>query len=455
LPERLSAALFVAAGPGEWRAALVEDGTAVELFVERGEAAALGSIHLGRVRRLVPALGAVHVDIGDARPAFLPQSEILPRGMRLDEGARAIVQIRREAQGGKAARATTAVRLRGRFIELVIGRPGLFGADRLPADQRARLSDALSRGETGASGCAILAPGPIAALIAEAARLGEGWQAIRARAAQREPPCRLDPPAGLAAALAARLPLPPRIAVDDPAVLPEIRAAFPEAEAGHDPEAFWPIDLDAEFARALAPSLALGAGVLHIAATEAAVLIDVDSGTPETGAPARTALAANLAAAREIARQLRLRNLGGGIIVDFVGLEGSGARARLRAALAAALATDPAGPQILGWTRLGHLELVRPRRGRPLAEALLEPRPGGALVKTAVSVAHEALRALAREERAQPGRRWRLIVAGEVAAALAGAAAGARAELERRLARPIAITAEPGCARERFEVLPI
>src|SRR5437870_446337 len=80
-------------------------------------------------------------------------------------------------------------------------------------------------------------------------------------------------------------------------------------------------------------------------------------------------------------------------------------------------------PRILGWTRLGHLELVRPRRGRPLAGVLLEPRSSGALVKTAVTVAHEALRGLRREARAQPGRQWRLIVARDVAAALAGAAA--------------------------------
>jgi ribonuclease G len=452
-------ALFITAGPGEWRAALVEGGEAVALFVERGEGAAAGSLHLGRVRRLVSALGAAHVDIGGERPAFLPQSEIVPRGVRLDEGARVLVQVRREAQGGKAARVTTALRLRGRTVELVLGRAGLVAADKLPVEDTERLREALASGE-GNLGLAILAPGPIDALLAEAARLRERWHDIRARAARLEPPCRLDPPQSLAAALAARLPQPPsRIAVDDPAALPEIRAAFPGAEAAHGPPDRWPIDLDAAFERALAPSLPLTAGRLHIETTQAAVLIDVDSGTPETGsqtgAPGRTALAVNLAAAREIARQLRLRNLGGGIVVDFVGLEGAGARARVRAALAAALAADPAGPQILGWTRLGHLELVRPRRGQPLAESLLEPCPGGMVIKTALSVAHEALRALVREERARPGRCWRLLVAPEVAAALAGPAATALCALERRLGRPIAIAAEAERARARFEIVPM
>ncbi|HJU16227.1 MAG TPA: hypothetical protein VJ770_07130, partial [Stellaceae bacterium] len=78
--------LLIAAGPGEWRAAWVEGEAAVELFVERGERETAGSIHLGRVRRLAPALGAAAVDLGGERPAFLPQSEILPRGAKLAEG---------------------------------------------------------------------------------------------------------------------------------------------------------------------------------------------------------------------------------------------------------------------------------------------------------------------------------------------------------------------------------
>jgi Ribonuclease G/E len=197
-----------------------------------------------------------------------------------------------------------------------------------------------------------------------------------------------------------------------------------------------------------------GGGRAHFEATHAGVMIDIDSGTPETGSPEQTGLVTNLAAATVVARQIRLRNLGGGIVVDFIGLESRAARERVWAALAEALASDPAGPRVLGWTRLGHLELVRPRRGRPLPEALLERRPGGLFVKTAVTVAHEALRALRREARAQPGRQWRLVVAPEVAAALSGAAADAMREAEQRFAQKIAIEAEPGCDRERFEILP-
>src|SRR5439155_11244325 len=120
------------------------------------------------------------------------------------------------------------------------------------------------------------------------------------------------------------------------------------------------------FDQALSERIALhGGGSIHIEATRAAVLIDVDTGTADGGSPERAGLAVNLAAAAAIARQIRLRNLGGGIVIDFVGLDRRASRERVRAAFTAALAPDPRAPQVLGWTRLGHLELVRPRRGRP------------------------------------------------------------------------------------------
>ncbi len=475
--------LLIAAGPGEWRAALLENGLPVELFFERGDRSEAGSIHLGRVRRLVPSLGAALVDIDGARPAFLPNGEVLPRGRRLDEGERLIVQIRREAQGGKPARLTTSVVLRGRFVELRVGRPGIVGAEKLSTDERARLLGTLthpaptltlprergregegagtplsrSAGEGGAAGLRIREPAPVDALVAEAADLLRRWRDILDRASRLVPPARLDPPLSFAAMLAAALPAAPdRILTDDPAVVPHIRAAFSAVSVQHSPEAEWPIDLDEVFDQALSETVALaGSGSIHIETTRAAVLIDVDSGTPETGSPETTSLTVDLAAADAIARQIRLRNLGGGIVVDFVGLEDRRMRERVRDTLVAALASDPSRPQILGWTRLGHLELVRPRRGRPLAEVLLELRAGGSLVKTAITVAHEAVRALRCEARAQPGRKWRLTVAPDVAAAFAGAASNALRALEEQFGREIVVATNSTLDRERFQIAPV
>jgi ribonuclease G len=461
----LARELLISAGPGEWRAALLEKGVPVELYVERGDRSEAGSIHLGRVMRLLPALGAALVDIGGDRPAFLPQSEVLPRGKRLNEGERVIAQIRREAQAGKAARVTMAAALRGRLVELIVGRTGSAAGAALLSQLaptltlprlRGRESDTLPRDHGGGSGWGLrfFGPAPADALAAEAAALAQRWSDILGRTSGLEPPTRLDPVASLATALARSLPgKPDEILVDDPAAIPDIRAAFSDGAVSHLPEAEWPIDLDAVFDEALSATLVLpGGGSVHFEATRAGMLIDVDTGTPETGSPERTGLMANLAAAATIARQIRLRNLGGGIVVDFVGMDSRSVREKLRAALAEALAPDPAGPQLLGWTRLGHFELVRPRRSRPLAEALLEPRSGGALVKTAVTVSHEALRALRRAARAQPGRQWRLTVAPEVGAALAGATVDAVRQAEQRFARGIAIEADPGCERERFQI---
>jgi ribonuclease G len=454
--------LLIAAAPGDWRAALLENGVPVELYVERGDRSEAASIHLGQVRRLVPMLGAALVDIGGDRPAFLPASEVLPRGRRLDEGERVIVQVRREAQGGKAVRLTTGVALRGGHLELRVGRPGLVGGDMLSPDERAQLMDAPSltlprlRGREG-WGWRLGEPAPVDVLVSEAAELLQHWRDILDRASQREPPARLDPPLSFAAALASVMrAAPDSILTDDPAVIPEIRRIFSAISVQHEPEAEWPIDLDEIFDQALSGTVALrGGGAIHIEATRAAVLIDVDSGTPAGGSPEGNRLAVNLAAADVIARHIRLRNLGGGIVVDFAGLEDRSMRSRVRDRFVEALAPDPARPQILGWTRLGHFELVRPRRGRPLAEALLEPRPGGCLVKTLTAAAYDALRALRREARAQPGRRWRLTVAPDVASALVGARSDALRALEERFGREINVVADSALERERFQIDPL
>jgi ribonuclease G len=428
--------LLISVGPGEWRAALLEAGVPVELYVERGDHNEVGSLHLGRVVRLLPALGAALVDIGDDRPAFLPEREVILPGKRLHEGERVVVQIRREAQGGKPARVTMKVpptlalpRSRGREREgaaLPLSRIAGEGAER-------------SEGGDG---------------VAQAEASAGRWRDILERASRLEPPARLDPAASFGGVLARSVPGDPEaILVDDPAAILEIRAAFPGSAVAHISETEWPTDLDTVFDEALSETLTLPrGGSVHFEATRAGMMIDVDTGTPETGSPERTELTTNLVAAGSIARQIRLRNSGGGIVVDFVGLDSRSSREKVRAAFAEALAPDPANPQLLGWTRLGRFELVRPRRGRPLAEALLEPRPGGALVKTAVTVAHEALRALRRAARAQPGRQWRLTVAPDVAAALAGPAADAVRQAEQRFARAVAIEADRSHDRERFQI---
>jgi len=386
--------LLIAAAPGEWRAAWVEDGDAVELYVDRGDTKPPGSVHLGRIARVAAALDAALVDIGDERPGFLPLRDV-PVGAKAEEGARIVVEVRREAWADKAPRLTAKI-------------------------------------------------------------AGREWVEM---AAGREPPAQLYPAPGLAPALALRLPRRPgRVVADDAAIpgaipgaiLGELRAAFPEAEIAIAASAAWPIDLDATFDAALSPSLALDTGgTVHIEETQAATLIDVDSGTPVRGSSARAALAANRAAALAIARELRRRNIGGAVVIDFVGLARRDHREAVRRTLETALAGDPATPQALGWTRLGHFELLRPRRGRSLADAMLMP---AGRERSPTALAHAALRQLAREARANPAANWRLTVAPAVGAALNGPAAAALRALETRLGRRIAIDVETG--RDDFDIRP-
>jgi ribonuclease G len=125
----------------------------------------------------------------------------------------------------------------------------------------------------------------------------------------------------------------------------------------------------------------------------------------------------------------------------------------VRQEVAAALADDPAAPQLLGWTRLGHLEIVRPRRFRSLSEAMLGPSRQG---KNATTLAFEALRRLAAETRANPAADWRLAAVPAVAAALRGPAATALAAFETRLGRRIEIVTlaggEPGREPPPFDI---
>ncbi|MBV9829854.1 MAG: ribonuclease E/G [Alphaproteobacteria bacterium] len=375
--------LLIAAGPGEWRAAWLEEGIAAELYVERGLSSPAGSILLGRVVRLALSLDAALIDIGEERLGFLP----VRASERPEEGARIVVQIRREAQNGKGAYLTPH------------------------RDGPARMS----------------------------------------QPADPQPPIRLAPAPGFAAALAARLPATPeRILASDAAILAGTRRAFPDAELLHAPPETWPLDIDTLFDAALSSTAAFsGGGTMHVEQTRAGAMIDIDTGTPENGSAARTMRAANLAAVAAIGRQLRLRQIGGAVVVDFAAAEGKGLRDQISTAMRDTLAGDPAKPQVLGWTRLGHFEIVRPRRARPLADIMLDPETRA---ETDLTLAFKALRALYREARAQPAANWRLTVGSGIAAALRGPAASALVALEARLGRSISLETRPAAALAPFDI---
>jgi ribonuclease G len=232
------------------------------------------------------------------------------------------------------------------------------------------------------------------------------------------------------------------IVTDDAAVLAEVKRHFAGPARLHaDPTPLFEAEgIASAIEAALAPRVALpGGGAITIEPTSAAILIDVDGGRAG-------ALAANLAAARAVARQIRLGDLSGPIVIDFVGMKRREHRARVAAALKDALGAEA---DYLGWTRLGHFELVLPRRRPSLTETLFD----AAGQKKPLTVALEALRRLQRESRTAPGRRFALQVHPEVAACFDGAARGARRDLEERLGYGMRIAAEPR-ARDSFAIVP-
>lgn len=212
--------------------------------------------------------------------------------------------------------------------------------------------------------------------------------------------------------------------------LERLRAAFPGAPVveGHD-------EVDEVLEAVLSPVAALpGGGRLVIEATAALAAIDVDSG------PMRPA-DANRAAVAEIARQLRLRNIGGQVVVDFVSGRDRKPLHRLADELKAAVAADPVPTHVFGVSPLGLVELTRERRGPSLAELLCRR----ALGPTSETLALMALRRLLAEALARPAARLGIRAAPAVAAALARLPE-ARAEAERLLGRPLAIREEAGRA---------
>jgi Ribonuclease G/E len=195
--------------------------------------------------------------------------------------------------------------------------------------------------------------------------------------------------------------------------------------------------LEAEVAALAEPVADLPGGLrLSVYPTPALTALDLDLGAASGGRGGKgaTHLAANRAALPEVARQIRLRNLGGAILLDLAGLAPR-QRAKLGPDLEAALAADPVRPRLLGFTALGLAEIVRPRIHPPLHDLLAGPR----------AAALAALRALAAEIVANPARAPVLAAAPAVVAALQDDGT-ARADLARRAGRPLVLRTDPALA---------
>ncbi|HLT00882.1 MAG TPA: ribonuclease E/G, partial [Geminicoccaceae bacterium] len=343
----------------------------------------------------------------------------------VSEGQAVLVQVRQEAAAGKAARVTGDIALVGAYLVLRPRRRGISLSARLQrtpaaAEQRAR-AVALFPDDGGITLRRAAALASDAELLAELARLRETWAEIEAAARGARPPARLygvdDPLHRLLLEHVA--PDLERIVVGDQASLVRARNWLLEWQPGLAPrlecvaDPFEATGAAEQLEEALQPTVPLpGGGSLIIEPTAAFTAIDVNAG-------GRQALEANLAAAREIARQLRLRRIGGTVVIDFIDLPSRPLRARVMSALRDAVADDPAPVQVFWMSRFGLVELSRKRAGPSLAEMLGRPCPVCAGAGTLPALrwrAEQLLRQLAN----LPPRGARVLVAPDLHDYLSG-----------------------------------
>ncbi len=422
--------LVVERNPGETRIAVREDGRTVEVHFDRaGAASRVGAVHLARAVRVEPGLGAF-LDIGGRVPAFLPEGR-----EKVVEGSTLLVQVSKDEVAGKGPEVTRAVLLDGGALALTPTQPGIAVSRKLTESARKRLRTQVQ----AIAGTAEPSPGVLVRSSARGAtdlggiwrELQEEWRRIEARLGAT-PPALLRPPPDPVALMLSRF-RPSRVIAGDAATAARLRG-LAAMDVEKVDRAFEVLGIEDELGRALAKEIEIPGGRLLVEEGETLTAIDVN------GAGDRVGLC--LAAVQEIGRLIRLRNLGGTLVVDFPFIDGKPDRDRIDAAMKAAVEADPHAVECLGWTRAGLYEMTRPRSGPSLAAQLVET-PSSRL--TIESAAFAALRALARAE----GGRLRLIASPEIIGWLEGAGTAALAEA----GRAVALVAEPGYSRSQFEVV--
>lgn len=359
----------------------------IDLAVDRADGdLRSGAVVRGRVVGHLPGGEAAFVDVGGRLPALLPVADVRPRRTPV-AGERLILQVKAEAQGPKGATVTMDAALPGRFLVHVPHAPGVVVSRRIgqgPARGRlvARLRTLLGDLGLPASGWVArqgAAEAPDALLAAEAEHLALRWRDLAA--ADGPAPTLLDPGPSAPQRLLTELGGRPvgAIRVADAAVLaslrdwcgeaaPDLAAALVVEPAGARP--FESADVEDEIEDLLERRVPLpGGGGLVFDRTEALWVVDVNGGE-RAGA-----LAVDLEAAAEVARQVRLRNLGGVIVIDFVTPDRAADGERVVQALAGAVADDPVATHVYGMSRLGLVEMTRARRGPPLIDVLKPPAP--------------------------------------------------------------------------------
>jgi ribonuclease G len=481
--------------PQETRVAVMASGVVQELHVERAATRGLvGNIYMGRVVRVLPGMQSAFVEIGLERAAFLHVADIWeerqngpangdppragatrPIERILAEGQPLMVQAIKDPIGTKGARLSTQISIAGRLL-VHLPQDSHIGVSQRIEDEagrkvlRERLQQLLPPDESGGYIIRTMAETATEAELAnDVAYLRRLWGYIRERSQTSHAPSLLHQDLSLAQRV-----LRDFVNEDTGRVLIDSRETFtrlqafavdyvpkvaPKLEhyAGERP-LFDFHNVEDEIERALARRVDLkSGGYLIVDQTEAMTTIDVNTGG-FVGVRnfEDTIFKTNLEAAQVIARQLRLRNLGGIIILDFIDMTNGDHRAAVLAEFQKFLARDRTKMTLNGFTQLGLVEMTRKRTRESLEHVLCEPCAtcqGRGTVKTARTVCYEILREILREARQFNAREFRILAAQSVIDLFLEEESQSLAMLGDFIGKPVSMQVETSYPQEQFDII--
>ena len=489
----MSAEILINSGLGETRIAVVEDGVLREVTIERPHRRSIvGAIFLGRVASVVPSMNAAFVEIGLERAGFLGAYEARPPtqasgrsrdappiGDSVHEGESVLVQAVKDPLSDKGARMSRQLSLAGRYLVYAPYGDGVAISRRISEEEaRDRLSELVGEAAIaeGAEGGFIVRTAAADAsseeLAADIRELGEVWAEICEARDNADPPtCLFNDLGPVERSLRDYVqPGTARILIDDAGALNAARSyckrhlpAFTDLLEHHkDGNLFDLFSVEDDIAAAREPRVELpSGGHIVIEATEALTAVDVNSGRA-TGPDnhGETIRLTNVEAAREVARQVRLRNIGGLIVVDFIHMSDPAKGAEVLDELRRCAAADRAPMQIGEFSQFGLVEITRKRTRDALPTLLSEncaACEGAGRMATTETVAYEILRQAEKEARAGSAagdgdRLVQIYAAPEVSELLNGDAGELVDALEDRLGCGIEVSPDSSLAREQYEI---
>ena len=491
----MSIEILVNVAPRETRAALLENGVVQELHIERTSRRGLVSnLYKGRVSRVLPGMQAAFVEIGLERTAFLHAADIVRSSSEdtltngaaslppvedirrlVNSGDDILVQVIKDPIGTKGARLTTFIALPSRYLVYMPRGESIGVSARIEDEaERARLKsllgELLSAGAGGGYIVRTAAQGASSdSLREDMAYLGRLWEHVRARVAEVPPGTVVheDLPLSLRVLRDELARGVSRVLVDsarEHARMREFAASFmPEAvpvvELYTGPRPIFDLNgVEEEIAKALDRKVPLkSGGHLVIDQTEAMTTIDVNTGAYVGHRNLEeTIFRTNLEAAVSIARQLRLRNLGGIIIIDFIDMRDEPHRRAVLAALERALAPDRAQTHIVSLSPLGLVEMTRKRTRESLEHLLCAPCPsceGRGFIRTPETVCNEIFREIVRQSRQFASRELLILAHQDVVDRLLDEESATLGELEAQVGRPIRLQVEALYGVDQYDVV--